>query len=206
MPVLFDNEPQPAAPSEAEPKQKNDLPEIMLEPLHVLDPLCIKWQLSKLSIPIYIPDAVADTDDSEPMQPVVVKSTPRAHVPNSSQLMQGYVRLMGLLFNGTPWDCNIPMMDMAAGRGVSVGRDVTCCDIVLPEPGISRKHVVFELTQGGIVVITDQNSTNGTYLNGRRLQPGEKQVPLEDGSILTLGDITLRVEILPAASAAYIPM
>ena len=177
----------------------------MFEPLHVLDPLCIKWKLSKLSVPIYIPETTEPAED-KPAEPMV-KSTPRAaHIPTSSQLVRGYVRLMGLLFNGTPWDCSLPMIDMAAGRGISVGRDVTCCDIVLPEPGISRKHVVFELTEGGTVVITDQNSTNGTFLNGRRLQPGEQQVPLEDGSILTLGDITLRVEILPAASASYIPM
>lgn len=204
MPVLFDNEPQAADATEAEVKEKSPLPDIMFEPLHVLDPLCIKWKLSKLSVPFHVPEPIEE-QEPEPAQPVV-KSTPRSHVPTSSQLVQGYVRLMGLLFNGTPWDCNIPMMDMAAERGVSVGRDVTCCDIVLPEPGISRRHILLELNDAGMVVITDLNSTNGTFLYGRRLAPDEKQVPLEDGSILTLGDITLRVEILPAATGSLIPM
>lgn len=205
VPVLFDNETNGSDDTGHESREKLRLPDIMLEPLHVLDELCIKWKLSKLSVPFHVPEAV------EPMatmqeEPVVVKSTPRARIPTSSHLAQGYIRLMGLLFNGTPWDCNIPITDMAAGRGISVGRDVTCSDIVLPEPGISRKHVVFELTEGGVVVVTDQNSTNGTFLNGRKLEPHEKQVPLEDGSILTLGDITLRVELLPALGAGFIPM
>ena len=176
----------------------------MFEPLHVLDPLCIKWKLSNLSVPIYMPE-VAELPDIEPAQ-TVVKSTPRARIPTSSHMAQGYVRLMGLLFNGTPWDCSLPLTDMAAGKGLSVGRDITCCDVVLPEPGISRRHVLFELSEGGMVVITDQNSTNGTFLNGRRLDPTEKRVPLEDGSIITLGDIPLRVEILTAAATPYIPI
>lgn len=204
VPVLFDNEPQAHDAELNAPKEKPNLPEIMFEPLHVLDPLCIKWKLSKLSVPVYVPEPVKEPE-AEPVAPVV-KSTPRAPIPTSSKLVQGYVRLMGLLFNGSPWDCSIPVTDMATGNGISVGRDVTCCDIVLPEPSISRRHVVFELTAGGTVVITDQNSTNGTFVNGRRLLPGERQTPLEDGCILTLGDITLRVEILPAAATSYIPM
>ena len=204
VPDLFDNEPRAASPAAAVPKEKVNLPEIMLEPLHVMDPLCIKWKLSKLSVPIYVPE-VADLPVPEAVEPIVKSSAPRPRIPTSSQISQGYVRLMGLLFNGTPWDCNISMTDMSAGRGISVGRDVTCCDVVLPEPGISRRHVVFELTENGGVGITDLNSTNGTFLNGRRLSPHEQKVPLEDGCILTLGDISLRVEILPAMSA-YMPM
>ena len=203
VPVLFDNEPQAADANEIDTHEKITLPEIMFEPLHVLDPLCIKWKLSKLSVPFHVPET-PEAPEIVPEETSVVKSTPRARIPTSAHLAQGYIRLMGLLFNGTPWDCSIPITDMAAGRGVSVGRDATCSDIVLPEPGISRRHVVFELTEGGAIVITDQNSTNGTFLNGRKLDAAEKHVPLEDGSILTLGDIPLRVEIAP--NAAYIPM
>ena len=206
--MLFDNEPKHVDAAVPETHEKMNLPGILLEPLHVLDPLCIKWKLSKLSVPVYIPEPTEEPV-SAPVEPVVKSARPSSHrvpIPTSSRLVHGYVRLMGLHSNGSPWDCNIPTSDMAGSRGVTIGRDGTCCDVVLPEASISRRHVLFELTEGGTVVITDLNSTNGTVLNGRRLSPEEAHVPLEDGSILTLGDITLRVEILPANVSSYIPM
>lgn len=218
VPVLFDNEPL-SYDDEPTDRQEKNLPDIMFEPLHVLDPLCIKWKLHKLSAPVHVPEIEEeDESDTPPPTPVSISSRAAhisapvssraiiAPIPTSSRLVQGYVRLMGLLSNGTPWDCSIPIADMAGQRGISIGRDGSICNIALAEASISRKHVLFELTDGGTVVITDQASTNGTFLNGRRLTPGEERVPLEDGSILALGDITLRVEILSPSESSYVPL
>lgn len=51
------------------------------------------------------------------------------------------------------------------------------CDLVIPDPGVSRRHAWVEYKQGGFF-LTDLGSTNGTYVNGfritsRRLQPGD---------------------------------
>lgn len=59
---------------------------------------------------------------------------------------------------------------------------------------ISRYHVKLEKgEQEGELIVTDLNSTNGTYLNGRRLSNQERGV-LKEGDQLTLADVSYRFE------------
>lgn len=52
---------------------------------------------------------------------------------------------------------------------VTIGR-LDKNDIVLNEPRVSRKHAIIEwLEPPGVYVITDLGSSNGTYLNGKKL-------------------------------------
>ena len=51
-----------------------------------------------------------------------------------------------------------------------VGRDKQC-EIVIDSKHISRKHCKLQI-QGGVVRITDLNSANGTYLNGKKITEG----------------------------------
>lgn len=54
---------------------------------------------------------------------------------------------------------------------------------------LSRTHFTFGLTTTGQLWACDQNSGNGTYLNGQPLTPGNR-VALAPGSILRFGDHT----------------
>jgi pSer/pThr/pTyr-binding forkhead associated (FHA) protein len=47
------------------------------------------------------------------------------------------------------------------------------CDIVVVAEGISRKHLLIQ-TEGDKFYVTDQGSTNGSYMNEERLVPGKK--------------------------------
>jgi hypothetical protein len=70
------------------------------------------------------------------------------------------------------------------------------CDIQIPDPGVSRTHLkIFRIMNG--FFIEDLRSSNGTFLNGEFLKPGEgQQVGPED--IITLGrDTKIRLEELP---------
>lgn len=221
VPVLFDNEPQ-VADEEAPVASGNDYPEILFEPLHVFDPLCLKWKLGNLSTmagasvdvaPLPRAEAPAPAPAPAP-QHMAAAPAPVSHIPmqpsqqvipSSARQSRGYLRLLGLLFNGSPWECSIPFADMSRPGGVIIGRDPAYCHVVLAEGSISRRHACLELTNEGVVV-SDQQSTNGTYLNGRRLESYERQVSLRDGNILGLGDITLRVEIMSPTAAPYMPM
>jgi len=72
------------------------------------------------------------------------------------------------------------------GNTMSIGKDKTC-DTVIPEAVVSRVHCILELDQErGAVYILDC-STNGTFLNGRRL-PGKQagKVLLSHGDELLL--------------------
>jgi hypothetical protein len=59
--------------------------------------------------------------------------------------------------------------------------------------GVSRRHARI-MKQGGLVVIEDMGSINGTFVNGRRLDPYLPEV-IKDGDILHLGKLQLEVEI-----------
>ena len=61
-----------------------------------------------------------------------------------------------------------------------VGRTASC-DIVLDDPKISRRHASVAVRLG-VVFLTDLGSSNGTFVNGRRI---EEAVELHDGDRLS---------------------
>lgn len=68
-------------------------------------------------------------------------------------------------------------------RNVQVEIDLTA---LLPNPKlVSRRHARIQ-RQGEQYFLEDLQSNNGTYLNGRELQPGERAV-LRDGDVIVLG-------------------
>ncbi|HEU4894507.1 MAG TPA: FHA domain-containing protein, partial [Acidimicrobiia bacterium] len=66
-------------------------------------------------------------------------------------------------------------------------------DVVAPHDDISRRHALLHRERGQAFV-TDLASANGTTVDGSRV--GEDPVPIEQGSMLTLGSHRYRfVEI-----------
>jgi serine phosphatase RsbU (regulator of sigma subunit) len=69
---------------------------------------------------------------------------------------------------------------------ITVGRSAPS-ELILEGSTVSRRHCKLE-RQGDLIVITDVGSTNGTFVNGERI---EAPVALEDGARLTIGAYTL---------------
>jgi len=63
-------------------------------------------------------------------------------------------------------------------------------DIVLPDPSISTSHAKLQRREG-VWVLVDLDSTNGTFVEGERVQ-GE--APLGPGAMVRLGDVQLLFE------------
>jgi ABC transport system ATP-binding/permease protein len=57
---------------------------------------------------------------------------------------------------------------MIFSSSLTIGRDAPA-DIIVDFPEISRKHCKLQLTPEGSVLIEDLNSTNGTWMNGERI-------------------------------------
>lgn len=72
-------------------------------------------------------------------------------------------------------------------RALVVGRQPSC-DLPLTGLEVSRRHCSFELVEG-LVVVTDIGSTNGTFVNGVRVQG---PATLRDGAEIRVGSHTLR--------------
>lgn len=86
----------------------------------------------------------------------------------------------------------IPPLPLKAPGPLSLGRALDC-DLRMPESErtVSRQHAKLRLV-GGQWLITDLDSTHGTFLNGDRL-PGKQERPLAVGDRLRLGPWTFRV-------------
>jgi len=81
--------------------------------------------------------------------------------------------------------------------GLVVGRG-TNADLRIDDPGISRRHAEFRVqtaaadsgrSGGALVSVLDLGSTNGTTVDGRRVQ----QSPLADGAVVQIGSTRIAV-------------
>jgi len=101
------------------------------------------------------PSATASSQASSPPgQPGPSASQPRLEVGNQAYPLVRAITLMG--------------------RG-------TDADIRVEDPGVSRKHC--EIVVGTPAIVRDLKSTNGTFVNGSRIE----ECPLEDGSVVKIG-------------------
>lgn len=68
------------------------------------------------------------------------------------------------------------------GRNVRIGRDATC-QIILDDPHISRHHAEIFTRNGNEIVIRDAGSTNGIFVNGKKVV----EQALLDGDKILIG-------------------
>jgi pSer/pThr/pTyr-binding forkhead associated (FHA) protein len=67
--------------------------------------------------------------------------------------------------------------------GLTIGREG--CDVVLPDPEVSRLHAVMRVLDSGDVAIEDLGSTNGTWVNDER---ADGPTPVAPGDIVRFGN------------------
>lgn len=101
--------------------------------------------------------------------------------------------LTGADGGGAPCAVSLGRAALGAAAGVVVGRDPSGSSHVVVDPSVSREHARLSV-DGGALWVEDLDSTNGTFLHGRRLEAGER-ARVEDGDELALGSVRLRVEL-----------
>ena len=74
--------------------------------------------------------------------------------------------------------------------GATIGRSRQC-DVVLNDPNVSRQHAEIR-PRGGSWVLTDLGSTNGSSLNGRRIEGPEVIKP---GDEVEVGTSVIKFEL-----------
>src|SRR4051794_2617957 len=73
---------------------------------------------------------------------------------------------------------------------INVGR-VQGNDLMLPKGNVSKRHARL-LFRDGRIIVTDLKSTNGTYVNGRKIA---QATIVREGDKIYVGDFVLRVEM-----------
>lgn len=76
------------------------------------------------------------------------------------------------------------------GKRLSVGRgrDNELC---LNDGSVSKIHAALLMNRESTLLVSDTGSTNGTFINGRRLAYGEAR-QIEDGDVVGFGDVEVR--------------
>jgi pSer/pThr/pTyr-binding forkhead associated (FHA) protein len=86
------------------------------------------------------------------------------------------------------------MSGPAAGRSVEVDRELVIgresVDVLIDDPEISRRHALIRPVETG-VAIQDLGSTNGTFVDGKRVDAAT----VTSGSTIRLGKTEIDVEI-----------
>ena len=91
-------------------------------------------------------------------------------------------------------EAELPLSD-----GVYRAGSADTSHIQLPYPGISHQHCLLTVS-GSSLTIEDTNSSNGTFLDGRRLPPGPVDFP--PGSCAVIGNLSLS---RPAEKTGSVP-
>ena len=81
------------------------------------------------------------------------------------------------------------------GQGKVVAGRSPDCDITIDNPAISRKHTQIEFKNGDYV-LTDLNSSNGTFLNGERIEVPQS---LKPGDVIGVAKFELHFQEAPQA-------
>src|ERR1700752_2342031 len=85
----------------------------------------------------------------------------------------------------------LPLIFKPGGKRLNVGRAADN-EISLNDSSVSKIHAALLMTAEGTLLVADTGSTNGTYINGRRIAYGESRL-LEDGDVVGFGDVEVRL-------------
>jgi S1-C subfamily serine protease len=156
------------------------------------------------------PDAKAHrppTPASAPPPPAPVPSSPAAHSPSPPPMPrvvggdQGMTvdlsRTVALTADDSAFPKNYGSIKFVSGplsgqefkinaEGDFIGRDGGSSQIVIADPRISKRHIWIGV-RNGLVVIEDQNSRNGTFVNDPR-SARVTETSLNSGDIVILGE------------------
>jgi pSer/pThr/pTyr-binding forkhead associated (FHA) protein len=95
-------------------------------------------------------------------------------------------------------DASIPSLSLDSPR-IVLGRSKSS-DVRIPDVSVSTRHATIR-QRGGDYLLMDEGSTNGTFVDGRRLSPGSPVI-LERKSVVRLGRVWLDITLEQAVASS----
>lgn len=154
--------------------------------LHPLDAAPLQESISTLlEVPL---DQEEDLEKKEP-------GSQREPDPEQTVLLTDYERKQPAFPRLQPEETahhqNLPILTLD-GDQLLLGYQSPVCDKVIPDPTVSRIHArIFR--RDGEFYLSDLNSRNGTFIEGRQISPGE-EIHLTKGLTITFGGCHYRYE------------
>ena len=84
----------------------------------------------------------------------------------------------------------VPLTFKPGGKRINVGR-VSDNELSLNDTSVSKVHAALMMNNEGTLLVADTGSTNGTFINGRRITYGEART-IETGDVVSFGDVEVR--------------
>ncbi|MEZ4393108.1 MAG: ATP-binding cassette domain-containing protein [Polyangiales bacterium] len=105
---------------------------------------------------------------------------------------------------GAPQRTMFGTFDLAGGgKAIAIIGRLPTCDIALPYPQVSARHTSVMKSPDGNILVGDLGSTNGTYVNGQRLVPGQP-IAVTPGTKIFVGPYPMIVDLQGNSLTAYI--
>ena len=112
----------------------------------------------------------------------------KANIPKGATSIHDVKITARATFRGAPHEFTLYFKP--GGRRLSVGRGADN-DMCLNDGSVSKIHAALVMSREGTLLVADTGSTNGTYINGRRIAYGEAR-QIEEGDVVGFGDIEVR--------------
>lgn len=123
-------------------------------------------------------------DETERVQSELVNAVPKAKTLTTTD-----VQILARV-NTPERAFEKPLAFRPGGRRMGVGR-VADNDLQLEHQSVSKIHASLVMNREGTLLVADTGSTNGTFINGRRITYGEAR-HIEDGDVVSFGDVEVR--------------
>jgi len=114
-----------------------------------------------------------------------------------TQIVRERWRVVGRRRNGGPIDVTLDPAALATAEGIIVGRVPDQCHLTVDDISVSRRHFRLRQLSPETLAVEDLGSTNGTFVAGRRLTPGQP-TPIAAGTNVSFGEVTVNIARVPA--------
>lgn len=145
--------------------------------------LGIWWLLDAYFVQEYVRQ-YNEANEGQPVAVSLVTTSKQEELATSALLISGFGD------DGHLVKMTIDPVRAPSGQGYMIGR-AAYCDMVIDAPTVSREHALI-LHENGIYNLRDLGSSNGTFLNERRLANGLSSV-IRPGDNLRIGKVRLSV-------------
>lgn len=122
-------------------------------------------------------------EESEPTQTASAEDKTRVAILNSEEITQLNGKLLPILQIIAGPDQG-KLIRLEGLETLSIGRSQNC-SLILHDNSCSRKHAILHIDHQNTVTLEDNNSTNGSKINDKKIH---KPTPLNDGDMLSFGD------------------
>ena len=131
--------------------------------------------------------------DFVPVKVSEIESFIRVPKSKSAQLSGENQRIMLIVPEATIKPIGLEVRgNIVIGRGGEEQKiDLDLTDLGASNKGVSRRHAIMQIISN-LLYISDAGSTNGTFLNGNRIEFGTV-MPVEDGDVISFGSLHLKI-------------